>query len=56
MKALVVMITRTGTPISLIAKTFKQVKINIPKAPALGLLLERVIKVNLFLRTKNFIC
>lgn len=37
------MIVRTGTPISLIAKTFTQVKINIPKAPALGLLLERVI-------------
>lgn len=40
------MIARTGTPISLIAKTFTQVKINIPKAPALGLLLERVIVFN----------
>jgi tRNA U38,U39,U40 pseudouridine synthase TruA len=41
------MIVRTRTPISLIAKTFTQVKINIPKAPALGLLLERVIVINL---------
>ncbi|GBC24160.2 pseudouridine synthase [Rhizophagus irregularis DAOM 181602=DAOM 197198] len=43
MVSLIVMIVRTGTPISLIAKTFTQVKINIPKAPALGLLLERPV-------------
>ncbi|RIA92015.1 pseudouridine synthase [Glomus cerebriforme] len=43
MVSLIVMIVRTGTPISLIDKTFTQVKINIPKAPALGLLLERPV-------------
>lgn len=37
------LITRTNTPISLIADTFEQPRINIPKAPALGLLLERPI-------------
>lgn len=37
------LITRTNTPISLIADTFENTKINIPKAPALGLLLERPI-------------
>ena len=50
------MIVRTGTPISLITKTFTQVRINIPKAPALGLLLERVIKVTLFVKKQKFIC
>ncbi|KAG2228450.1 hypothetical protein INT48_003141 [Thamnidium elegans] len=34
---------RTGTPLSLIPKTFEADKINIPKAPALGLLLERPV-------------
>ena len=48
------MIVRTETPISLITKTFTQVKINIPKAPALGLLLERVIMVILFVRNRKF--
>ncbi|GBB93822.1 hypothetical protein RclHR1_22370005 [Rhizophagus clarus] len=43
MVSLIVMIVRTRTPISLIEKTFTQVKINIPKAPALGLLLERPV-------------
>lgn len=37
------LITRTNTPISLIPSTFENLKINIPKAPALGLLLERPI-------------
>lgn len=37
------LITRTNTPISLIKDTFEENKINIPKAPALGLLLERPI-------------
>jgi tRNA pseudouridine38-40 synthase len=35
--------TRTGTPLSLIPKTFESDKINIPKAPALGLLLDRPV-------------
>lgn len=37
------LITRTETPISLIEDTFESPRINIPKAPALGLLLERPI-------------
>lgn len=37
------LVTRSNTPISLIPKTFEENKINIPKAPALGLLLERPI-------------
>ncbi|KAF9112764.1 tRNA pseudouridine synthase 1 [Mortierella sp. AM989] len=41
MVGLVVMIIRTDTPLKLIPETFKANKINIPKAPSLGLLLER---------------
>jgi tRNA pseudouridine38-40 synthase len=37
------LVTRTKTPVSLIPKTFEENRINIPKAPALGLLLERPI-------------
>ncbi|KAI8976535.1 pseudouridine synthase [Pilobolus umbonatus] len=37
------LLARTSTPISLIPETFKLRRINIPKAPALGLLLERPI-------------
>lgn len=37
------LVTRSNTPLSLIPKTFEENKINIPKAPALGLLLERPI-------------
>ncbi|OBZ83508.1 tRNA pseudouridine synthase 1 [Choanephora cucurbitarum] len=37
------LLTRTKTPIHLIPKTFEENRINIPKAPALGLLLERPI-------------
>ncbi|CAI2173813.1 17697_t:CDS:10 [Funneliformis geosporum] len=42
-RKMVLMIVRTGTPISLIANSFSQIKINIPRAPALGLLLERPV-------------
>lgn len=35
--------TRTGTPLTLLPKTFESAKINIPKAPALGLLLDRPV-------------
>lgn len=42
MSALIVMMVRTKTPAALIPRTFGQAKINIPKAPALGLLLEQV--------------
>lgn len=35
--------TRIGTPLSLIPITFDKDKINIPKAPALGLLLDRPV-------------
>ncbi|KAG0368877.1 tRNA pseudouridine synthase 1 [Gamsiella multidivaricata] len=41
MVGLIVMIIRTDTPLKLIPETFKENKINIPKAPSLGLLLER---------------
>ncbi|KAG0043197.1 tRNA pseudouridine synthase 1 [Gryganskiella cystojenkinii] len=41
MVGLVVMMIRTETPINLIPETFKANQINIPKAPSLGLLLER---------------
>ncbi|OBZ87552.1 tRNA pseudouridine synthase 1, partial [Choanephora cucurbitarum] len=34
---------RTETPLSIIPKTFESTKINIPKAPALGLLLDRPV-------------
>lgn len=43
MVALVVLVLRTNCPISRIAETFQESKINIPKAPALGLLLERPV-------------
>ncbi|KAG0349237.1 tRNA pseudouridine synthase 1 [Podila humilis] len=43
MVGLIIMIIRTDTPMTLIPQTFTSVKINIPKAPSLGLLLERPI-------------
>ncbi|RHZ86447.1 hypothetical protein Glove_51g72 [Diversispora epigaea] len=43
MVALIVMMVRTATPVTLIPRTFDLVKINIPKAPALGLLLEQPV-------------
>ncbi|KAJ3246932.1 tRNA pseudouridine synthase 1 [Chytriomyces hyalinus] len=36
-----VMLVRTGTPANLVARVYKDEKINIPKAPALGLLLRK---------------
>ena len=42
MVGLIIMMIRTDTPQKLIPETFKANKINIPKAPSLGLLLERV--------------
>ncbi|KAF9960146.1 tRNA pseudouridine synthase 1 [Mortierella alpina] len=41
MVGLIIMMIRTDTPQKLIPETFKANKINIPKAPSLGLLLER---------------
>ncbi|KAG0261424.1 tRNA pseudouridine synthase 1 [Actinomortierella ambigua] len=41
MVGLIVMMVRTDTPLKLIPETFKENRINIPKAPSLGLLLER---------------
>lgn len=38
-----VLVVRSGTPLSLIEESFGSTKINIPKAPALGLLLERPV-------------
>ncbi|KAF9909116.1 tRNA pseudouridine synthase 1 [Linnemannia zychae] len=43
MVSLIVMLVRTDTPLKLIPETFKANKINIPKAPSLGLLLERPV-------------
>ncbi|CAG8452376.1 2889_t:CDS:2 [Diversispora eburnea] len=43
MVALIVMMVRTTTPVTLIPRTFDPIKINIPKAPALGLLLEQPV-------------
>ncbi|KAI8374771.1 pseudouridine synthase [Blakeslea trispora] len=37
---------RTETPLTIIPKTFDSIKINIPKAPALGLLLDRPVFQN----------
>ncbi|ORY49567.1 pseudouridine synthase [Rhizoclosmatium globosum] len=41
MVGLVVMMVRTKTPATLVAKAYKEDRINIPKAPALGLLLRK---------------
>ncbi|KAI8047570.1 pseudouridine synthase [Gilbertella persicaria] len=43
MISMAMLVTRSKTPLSLIPKTFEENRINIPKAPALGLLLERPI-------------
>lgn len=41
MVALIILCARTGTPPSLIPETFGPTRLNVPKAPALGLLLEQ---------------
>ena len=41
MIAMAMLVTRTDTPPSVISQSFEPHKINIPKAPALGLLLEK---------------
>ena len=43
MMSLAMLACRTGTPKSLIAETFGPKKIHIPKAPPLGLLLQRPV-------------
>ncbi|CAO3640060.1 unnamed protein product [Cunninghamella blakesleeana] len=43
MISMAVLVVRTGTPLSIIDQSFELNRINIPKAPALGLLLERPI-------------
>lgn len=43
MVGLAVMVIRTRTPASIVIETFKEVRINIPKAPGFGLLLERAM-------------
>ena len=40
---LAILMIKTNTPCTLIPKTFEETKLNIPKAPALGLLLERTV-------------
>ncbi|KND03511.1 tRNA pseudouridine synthase A [Spizellomyces punctatus DAOM BR117] len=43
MIGLAIMMVRTGTPASLVERTFENEKLNIPKAPALGLLLDKTL-------------
>ncbi|ORY01221.1 pseudouridine synthase [Basidiobolus meristosporus CBS 931.73] len=43
MVGLVILMARTNTPLSLMKKTFEEKKINIPKAPGIGLLLEKPV-------------
>jgi tRNA pseudouridine38-40 synthase len=43
MVGLAVMAIRTKTPTSIVPETFKDVRINVPKAPGFGLLLERAM-------------
>ncbi|SAM03912.1 hypothetical protein [Absidia glauca] len=43
MISMAVLVVRSGTPLTLIEDSFGPQKINIPKAPALGLLLERPV-------------
>ncbi|KAI8146459.1 pseudouridine synthase [Fennellomyces sp. T-0311] len=43
MISMALLIVRTNTPLTLIERSFEKNRINIPKAPALGLLLERPI-------------
>lgn len=42
MVGLAIMLIRTKTPKAIIERLFENVKVNVPKAPAVGLLLERV--------------
>lgn len=39
---MVLMLVRSNTPLSVLSRAFEEPKLNIPKAPGLGLLLERV--------------
>ncbi|KAI8146213.1 pseudouridine synthase [Fennellomyces sp. T-0311] len=41
MMSMAMLVTRSNTPLSLIDRSFEATKINIPKAPALGLLLDQ---------------
>ncbi|KAK9719753.1 tRNA pseudouridine synthase 1 [Basidiobolus ranarum] len=43
MMGMIILITRTGSPLTLIEQSFGPTKINIPKAPGLGLLLEEPV-------------
>lgn len=43
MVAMVALVIRTGCPVERITQAFNQAKINIPKAPSLGLLLEKPV-------------
>ncbi|KAK9434415.1 pseudouridine synthase [Lipomyces doorenjongii] len=47
-------VVRTGAPLDRINEAFNRRKINIPKAPALGLLLERPVYTNFNERLKSF--
>ncbi|KAK9240964.1 pseudouridine synthase [Lipomyces kononenkoae] len=47
-------VVRTGAPLDRINEAFGRRKINIPKAPALGLLLERPVYTNFNERLKSF--
>ncbi|KAI8920088.1 pseudouridine synthase, partial [Powellomyces hirtus] len=43
MIGLAILMVRTEAPVTLVKQAFENVKLNIPKAPALGLLLERTV-------------
>ncbi|KAK9457958.1 pseudouridine synthase [Dipodascopsis uninucleata] len=54
MIGLVALIIRSGTPLNRLTEVFQNVKVNIPKAPALGLLLERPVYDNFNVRLNKF--
>ncbi|KAI1075445.1 pseudouridine synthase [Whalleya microplaca] len=53
MVAMAVLITRCATPMSIIDESYGEVRISIPKAPSLGLLLERPVFENYNKRARD---
>lgn len=54
MIGMVALVVRTGCPIARVSEAFRQDKINIPKAPALGLLLEQPVYTGYNPRLEGF--
>jgi tRNA pseudouridine38-40 synthase len=50
MVSMLILLVRTNSPISIIDESFSETKMNIPKAPGLGLLLEQVSYSYLYTR------